>query len=81
MPRRRHQNKDVEAAIKLLEDDGWRVVSRSGHPWGVARCGASRRGGCQVTIYSTPANPAAHARELRRAIQLCPPEHKTQEGS
>lgn len=67
--RARHPKKQVEDALVYAEGKGWTVNKRDGrgHAWGVAHCG----GDCTVWIWSTPANPDNHARQIRRAIDSC----------
>lgn len=78
MGRKHHPNPDIEAAIVHAEGHGWRVKlgkARS-HAWGTmlcpkndpeCRCGEF----CITSIWSTPKNPAAHARDLRRVVDNC----------
>jgi len=45
--RARHPKKEVEAALRDAEEAGWTVAAtRSGHRWGVIRCGEFSRAGC-----------------------------------
>lgn len=69
----RHPNKEIEAALKYAENNGWRVVqTKRGHNWGYMLCPHHQRDGCQQPIYSTPRNPENHAKKLRRAVDDCP---------
>jgi len=69
MPRGRHPKKDVEAALRFAEANGWTVMSTaSGHRWGKAECGD----GCSLSIWSTPKNPQNHAKQVQRAVARCP---------
>lgn len=54
---------------------GWEIERRSGHAWGVARCGR----GCKISIFSTPRSAENHARQIRRAIARCPHDPVTDE--
>jgi len=38
MKRKRHTDKDIEAAIAYVELKGWRIEKRSGHAWGRMYC-------------------------------------------
>lgn len=76
MTRRRHSKKEIEAALVYAEAQGWRVELASGHAWGrlycphndsECRCGEF----CIVSVWSTPKNPANHARQLRRVVDNC----------
>ncbi|HMC88423.1 MAG TPA: hypothetical protein VKI17_02700, partial [Gemmataceae bacterium] len=40
--------------------------------WGRLYCPAQTRGGCIVTVYSTPRVPENHARYIRRRVDACP---------
>lgn len=76
MSRRAHPNKEIEAALRHAESHGWRVQLGGSHAWGKmycpfddqrCRCGEY----CKTSIWSTPRNPANHARQLRRVIDKC----------
>lgn len=76
MTRSRHSKKEVEAALVYAEAHGWRVEPAPGHAWGrlycpyndtECRCGEF----CIVSVWSTPKNPANHARQLRRVVDNC----------
>ena len=80
MPRKRHPNRDIEAALRALEAMGWSVdeaKGRSAHAWGFALCPANARDACRsgvfcrMSVWSTPRNPQAHARELVRKADGC----------
>jgi hypothetical protein len=76
MRRSRHPDKDVERAIQYSETNGWRIEVGGGHAWGrmycpykddECRCGEF----CIASIWSTPKNPGAHARQLKRLVDNC----------
>lgn len=76
MARPRHPKKEIEAALKYAEAHGWRVEVGGSHAWGKlycpyndeqCRCGDF----CITSIWSTPKNPASHARLLRRVVDHC----------
>jgi len=46
-----------------------------GHAWGQILCAYAQRGGCRVSVWSTPRSPENHAKQLRRAVDKCP--HQT----
>ena len=76
--RERHQKKEVEAVLQVLESLGWKILTRNGkgHAWGLLRCPfndtACRCGEfCQMTINSTPQNPASHAAKLLNKASGC----------
>jgi hypothetical protein len=69
-----HQNKHIRAAIRYAEQNGW-TVTKDGpraHIWGTLYCRHSGRDGCRISVMSTPLNPEAHARDIRRDIDRCP---------
>jgi hypothetical protein len=70
---RRHPKKEVEEALAYADESGWRVVeSEGGGHYGRILCPERSREGCSRSVWSTPRNPGAHARQLRRAIDRCP---------
>jgi hypothetical protein len=76
MARPKHPKKEVEAALKYAEAHGWRIEVGGSHAWGKLYCPYSdeqcRCGDfCITSIWSTPKNPASHARLLRRVIDNC----------
>jgi len=79
MPRRRHPDKTIEAALRDLEALGWTVgesKGRGAHAWGFALCPRNSRdcrGGlfCRMSVWSTPRDAPAHARRLRANAQGC----------
>ena len=72
MARPRHPNKDIEAAVRYAGERG-RVWSASrGHAWGRLRCPHGARGGCQLSVWSTPKSPRRHADLIRRRVDGCP---------
>lgn len=76
MPRKRHKEKEIEAALVYAEDNGWRIEMRSGHAWGRMYCPAKdtqcRCGEfCVASIWSTPRNAVNHARQIRRIVNNC----------
>jgi hypothetical protein len=76
MARRRHPNKDIEAALVHAEAHGWRVEMAGGHAWARLYCPWNERECrcgefCIVSIWSTPRNPVAHARQIHRVVDGC----------
>jgi hypothetical protein len=67
----RHPNKHIQAAIEYAEEHGWTVVRQCHHAFCVLRCPAGHRGGCQYSVWSTPRNPEAHAKDIRREVDQC----------
>nr|WP_128293216.1 hypothetical protein [Afifella aestuarii] len=72
MPRSRHPNKEIEAAVRFAETRGWRLEKRQGHCWGRLFCAFADREGCIVSVWSTPRKPQNHAEGIRRAVLRCP---------
>jgi hypothetical protein len=63
MTRSSHPKKEIEAALKHAEEEGWRVEVGGSHAWGKiycpynddeCRCGEF----CIASVWSTPRNPA-----------------------
>jgi hypothetical protein len=69
--RSRHPKKAIEAVLKYAESQGWRVVQGGDHCWGKIYCPAKVRGGCIVSVASTPASSDRHAKYLLREIKKC----------
>jgi hypothetical protein len=76
MARPKHPKKEVEEALRLAEDQGWRVEAGGSHAWGrmycpyndpECRCGEF----CITSIWSTPKNAGNHARQLKRVVDNC----------
>jgi hypothetical protein len=74
MARRRHPNKEIEAAIQYALGRGWTFFkSRArAHAWGKLRCPHHERGGCSLNVYSTPRVPENHAEHIRKGVDKCP---------
>ncbi len=76
MARTPHPDKDIEKALRLVEEQGWRIVRGGSHAWGKIYCpynDADCRCGefCITSIWSTPRNPGNHARALLRVVTNC----------
>ena len=76
MPRKRHPKKVVEDALRYAEQHGWHVEVGGSHAWGKiycpnndqdCRCGEF----CITSIWSTPANPSNHGKQIRRVVDNC----------
>jgi len=72
----RHPDKAIEQAIAHAEAHGWRVEKSRGHAWGRlfcphndkdCRCGEF----CITSVWSTPRNSKAHARQILRVVDKC----------
>jgi hypothetical protein len=78
LSRKRHPIKEIEAALRFAEAEGWvfRKAKSSSHAFGVMRCPHNTkecRCGiyCQFSVWSTPKSPEAHARKIRKVIHRC----------
>lgn len=76
MVRPAHKKKEIEAALKHAEEQGWRVVAGGSHAWGKIYCpynDSECRCGhfCITSVWSTPKSAANHARLLRRVVDNC----------
>lgn len=69
--RPRHKDKDIEAAIRYAEENGWEYVRPGHHPWGVLHCPLHTPDGCHINVQSTPAVPRHHANDIRRRVKRC----------
>ncbi len=71
---KQHPNKEIRAAIDAAVEAGWKVVEsgKSSHAFCRLKCGEGHREH-QMSIWSTPRNATAHARQIRRKIEECQP--------
>ena len=76
MARSSHPKKDIEAALRHAESQGWRVEVGGSHAWGKIYCPYNDDGCrcgefCIACIWSTPKNPGNHARAILRVVDNC----------
>lgn len=76
MARAPHPRKEIEAALRHAEENGWRISIGGSHAWGKMYCPYNDEGCrcgefCITCIWSTPKNPGNHARALRRVVDNC----------
>ena len=76
MARSPHPKKEIEAALRHAESQGWRVETGGSHAWGKLYCPYNNDGCrcgefCIACIWSTPKNPGNHARAIRRVVDHC----------
>ena len=73
-----HKNKHIRAAVDYALSKGWRLVLAGprAHIWGKLYCPRHDRLGCDKAVYCTPRVPETHAKDIQRAVDLCP--HKTE---
>ena len=76
MPRPRHPNAAIEAALRHAEAHGWRVEVGGSHcwgrmycPWNDKNCRTGRH--CMASVWSTPSSREKHARYLRSVVNGC----------
>jgi len=76
MTRKTHPKKEVEEALVYAEKHGWQIKVGGSHAWGKiycpyndkeCRCGEF----CISSIFSTPRNPGAHGKQIRRVVDRC----------
>lgn len=67
-----HPNKHVRDAIAHAIALGWRTRAGGGHAFCILMCPAQSRHGCLKSVWSTPRNPEAHARDILRFVKRCP---------
>ena len=68
---RYHPNKHVNAAIQYAILKGWTMRKGGGHAMYIVMCPANHRGGCRRSVWSTPRDPEAHARDLISDVDRC----------
>lgn len=73
MKRKKHPDKDIEAAIKYAEELKWefRESGSSSHAWGKLFCPMHTREGHYISIYGTPRNPTLYAKLIRQRVNKC----------
>jgi hypothetical protein len=76
MAKDNHPDKVINEAVKHARAHGWTITLSNGHAWGKMRCPHNSKdcsGGdhCQTSIWSTPGNPADHARRLKKIVDNC----------
>jgi hypothetical protein len=76
MSRQAHPKPEVEAALKYVEERGWRVRVGVSHAWGRMVCPDNERNCrcgefCISSIWRTPRNAGNHARQIRRVVDHC----------
>lgn len=83
MARPKHPKPAIESAIQYAEGCGWRYKpsGKSAHAWGALLCphndGDCRCGRfCRSSIWSTPKNPEAFARQVRQWVDNCIHAHQ-----
>jgi len=67
-----HPDKHVRRALQYAFIRGWRARPAGGHALCILFCPAAARDGCRKSVWSTPRNPEAHAKDIIRAVDRCP---------
>jgi hypothetical protein len=71
----RHSKKEINEVLDYADDLGLCIVqTKAGHRWGRLECAESHK----KSIWSTPASPGNHARDLRKWIEQH--AHKSEGG-
>ena len=76
-----HPNKHIRASIEYALSRGWTQRPGGGHAFCILKCPAGVREGCRKSVWSTPRNPEAHARDIVRYVDHCPHCGQPEEGS
>ncbi|PLR48383.1 hypothetical protein P0E69_08350 [Chimaeribacter arupi] len=74
---RTHPNKHIQAAIDYALSQGWTFLEGRGHAFGRLYCGTPHHKEHMMSIWSTPAVPERHARQIRRKVERCLPADGT----
>lgn len=71
---KRHPNKDIQSAVDYALSKNWSLVIGSGksHAWGRLMCLYGKRGGCIISVWSTPQVPENHAKKIIKSVDKCP---------
>ena len=70
-----HPDKHIRAAIRYARDRGWLFIpgGKSAHCFGRLRCDISGHQQHMMSVWSTPACPQNHARQIIRKVDSCMP--------
>ncbi len=69
--RSKHPKKQVEAALKEAEADGFRTETGRGH-WGIVYCPGSDEGKCPpFSVNGSPSSADNEAKRVRRFVARC----------
>ena len=76
--RKKHPDKDIEAAVAYAESKKWtfKETGKSAHAWGILKCPNNKKDCrcgefCISSIWSTPKNPKNHAKQIIRIVDNC----------
>lgn len=73
MSSKRHPSKEIQAAIDFAVGKGWRIIEtgKSSHAYCRLHCMEDSREGCKMSVWRTPRNKEAHARQIRKVVEAC----------
>ena len=76
MARSPHPKKEIEAALRHAQSQGWHVETGGSHAWGKIYCPYNNDGCrcgefCIACIWSTPKNHGNHAPAILRVVDPC----------
>lgn len=68
-----HPDKHIRAAIAFAVGQGWIFVTagKSAHCFGRLKCGIPCHQKHMMSVWSTPAVPVHHARQILRMVERC----------
>lgn len=72
-----HPDKHIRAAIDYALQRGWLFITsgKSAHCFGRLQCGVAEHRDHMMSIWSTPAVPLHHTRQIMRMVDRCQPKH------
>lgn len=70
---KKHPNKEIQQAIDIAIENGWRFVKtgKSSHAFCRLYCSDGSRDGCVMSVWSTPRSTQNHANQILRVIEKC----------
>lgn len=68
---KKHPNKHIQAAIEYALSRGWRLKPSNGHAFGRLICDMPDHADHMMSIWSAPANPENHAKQIHRKVDSC----------
>jgi len=75
-----HPDKHIRAAIEYALEHGWlfHCGGKSAHCFGRLKCGIAEHREHMMSVWSTPAVPLHHARQIMRMVDSCQPKYAKQ---
>lgn len=71
MGRARHADKHIDEAVDYAVGKRWVLYMSNGHAWGHLLCPNADRGGCRISVWSTPKGAENHAKNIRKLVDKC----------